>query len=467
MNISVKITAFCLLISASGVFAQAMDLSSAERIGLKNNFDLRVLRMEQRLIDESLKATRRDYFPSVALTYRHNNQVGVRDFDNGTDSMQISLVQPIFNGGRTKLSHDIAKINKRLSREDYRWAIQTMRFNIRKSYLDLQLTRAALLVSKRNLKNIRKIADRGERELRQGLISELDSREIRNELERRRLDHRKAIQNFEDKREDFAHLLRIAPEKLPELALLDLNKLQFRPLDTVSQKLEALSVRYSPELRKSRIGLAKSKKQYMITKYRYLPKVSIAGHYGKTGDEWPPRTTEWGFGLNFSFDFLSSSFSNITDSNYNSDQNERTVSNGGEFNLYDQPGWRKPHIRNSIELMKARRNFKDAIRNNKVHVRRSIREFRNREADLSRAEEALKIAILRLEIKAEKFQRKQITPDKFFEEELDLFNARLALLAQRTEFVLLANRLELRLGLALDSLGLVDLNGNHRPNLRN
>ncbi|MEQ9367278.1 MAG: TolC family protein, partial [Leptospirales bacterium] len=195
--------------------SMALGLADAERIALTNNFDLRVLNMERDIAEDAIDSRLRDFFPSLSFSYRRNRTIARRDFDNGNHSVQVSLSQPVFDGGRTQLAYEVSKIDARLARERITESKNQLRFQVRQQYLQLVQEKENIAIARAAYESARATLARATVEHRQGAITELDFQEIRTEFDRRGLELEQRTLAYENGRVDFAQLLRVAVD--PEL----------------------------------------------------------------------------------------------------------------------------------------------------------------------------------------------------------------------------------------------------------
>lgn len=432
-------------------------LSTAEQIAIKNNYELRALRMEGRLKEITINERLREFFPSLSVSYRRNRTIARRDFDNGQHSLQLSLSQPIYDGGRTLLAHEIARIDRRLARLGYYTALDNLRFKVRQAYLELQQQRANISVALAGRLSTENLLRKAEVERRLGDITELDLREIKNELGQRQLTYKNANDNYQDSLREFGILLGVPETQSVTTVPLDLYRLKIRDLLLSESALFRQALKSHEKLRESKINLARNRREYLITKYDYLPSIALTGHYGKTGDEWPPANTEWGMGISFTFKFLGNTLSNDLTSNRTHNGSNRGYTAGGQLNIFNDAGWQKPHLTNTIALMRARYRRKELIRQVRLDVRKLRRNLLDKKKELQLADEELAIRERRFLIELFRYHNGDLSVNKLFEEELLLIQARLNLIRQRKESALAVSQLEIGLGLRLDSLGLLNL----------
>lgn len=449
--------------SSPGEFDQEqliLGLKDAERIAETNNFDLRILNMERDIAEDAVDARVRDFFPSLSFSYRRNRTIAQRDFDNGNHSLQVSLSQPVFDGGRTQLAHEVSKIDARLARERIIESKNQLRFQVRQQYLQLVQEKENISIAQAAFDSASATLDRANVERRQGAITELDYQEIRTEFDRRNLELEQRTAAYDNGRVDFTTLLRVTvdPElKPPDVKGLDLFKVKVNEFELSTDELYNIAMNSRSDVRQSKIDVMRSRREYLITKYDWLPTVSLTGNYGKSGEEWPPTNTEWGVGINFTFRVFGNTIS--TDAQELRTQNEtgRGYSTSGQWNVYDNAAWQEPHKRNTIQLMQARDRKKQLADTVRVEVVRLRRAFYDRRREMELADRSLAVREQRFRIEKVRFRNGEISVSDYLESELELIQARLDLVAGRVNMILAANQTEIDLGLPIDSLKLVDV----------
>ena len=442
---------------ADGEQQRRLGLKEAEHIALKNNFELRMLRAERGINNENIKGRLRDRFPSVSVSYRQNRTVARRDFDQGRYSVQLSVSQPVYDGGRSKLAYEIAKIDAKMARSQYWQNYNQTRFSVRQAYLRLQQQRGNISVSRAGMESARALFSRSSMERKQGEITELDFREVENEFARRKLTLKQEEEAYGDALIDFRNLLRLPEGGTPEIKLLDLYNLEVKTIDVSPEELYNLAVKNRPDVKQSQIDLARSRREYLISKYSYLPNVSLTGNYGKTGEEWPPRTTEWGVGINFTFNFLGNTLRNDAQLQRSRENNSRGVSTSGSLDIFNNAAWRQPHMQNKIQLQRNKQSKADLIRDVKLQIERAHRGIRDRQRALKLSDEGLAIRELRNKVERKRMIMGELSLSEYLEEEIQLIQARLQLIQERVDFALAVNQLEMDLGLELDTLELLNL----------
>jgi outer membrane protein TolC len=450
--------ALFLLLPLTGVSSQTIGLQEAENLAIDNNFELKSLRMELRINNEAMKGKYRDFFPSVSFSYRHGRSIAERNLDNSNYSVQMSVTQPVYDSGRRELAYEISQITTRMSMEKYKTVRAQLQFKVRGAYLEIQKKRDFLSLSEKSLENSKLLLEKAEVEHRQGVITEIDYREIKNENEKRVLDLTKTEDDLRDAYNDFYFLLNIHDQFHPELRHLKLYNIEPTVPSVSVGDLIDVALKSRTDYREAQLAVDRETKEYLISKYSSLPQISITGSYGRSGEVWPPTNHEWGLGVNFSFDFLGNSVS--SDTTYNSSQNNQSkgYSTGGSLNLYDNPLWKQDRLQKALNLKKGQRGKKELNYQIESTIQRLYRDILQSQKNLKLADEITAIQERRHEIERRKFSLGEISLHDYFREELRLNENRLKLIQERVDYVLSINKLELEMGLDIDSLKFFDMN---------
>ncbi len=454
---------FCILTAVWAVFlpataypeAQPMTLQQAEQTAEENNFELRMLRAERKAASETENARFRDFFPSASVSYRQNRTVAQRDYDNGTYSVQVTLSQPIYDGGRTALAHEIAEIDVKMAGENFTVQRNRLRFQVRQGFLQLQQALDNITLARFNIKSAETMLSRAGIERSQGAITELDFRQIQNEHSRRLLEKRRQENQFKDAKIDFLFLLRMEPGSEVELSRLDLYSLAIDDLELDEETLYNAALLKRPDIRQARIDVEKARREHLITEYYYLPTVALTGRYGKTGDTWPPTTSEWGIGFNVTFNIFGSTLRTDAVDNRTRNETGRGLSQGGQLDIFNNPGYSAAALRNEIQLRRTRQKNEDLLFQMQNEVHRQMRDLREQKKDLELADEALAVREMRLELSRMKYRNGELSLQLLFDEEMKAMQARYQLVQQRVQSALAVGKLELGLGLELDELNLL------------
>lgn len=442
---------------ASEESAELLGLADAELLAERNSVQLRVLRGERVAAEEQLAARFRDFFPSLTLSYRRNRTVAPRNFDSGDHSVQVSLSQPLYDGGRSNLQYEVAQIDLRLAGERYQEARNQLRFQVREAYLQLIQDSENVRITETSLRSLETQLARVRVERRQGAATELDFQELETEYSRRRLELKQQRDSLGDSLVDFGMLLRLPDPGGARVKRLDLFEIKINDFSMSEEDLYQASLSSRPDVRQARIDLMRSRREYLLQKYDWLPTISLTGNYGRSGEEWPPSNTEWGVGVSVTLRVFGNTLSGDVTNNRSQNETSRGYSSSGSWNVYDNAGWREPMVRAELQLLQARERNHEVRMQAANEVHRLRRAFLDRRTELDIADRNLAIQERRFMIAERRFQNGEMSLQDYLEQELRMVQARLGLVQSRVQLVIAANQLELNLGLELDSQKLVEI----------
>lgn len=448
---------FLLFLVPLSIDAEVMNLEDAEGIAEENNTELKAIRREVSIANESVKSRFREFFPQVSVSYRQNRSVAKRDFDNGNHSVQLSITQPLYDGGRSSLSLEIAELDVRIASEKYQSLKRNLKLNVRQLYFKAQQALYQKNIAILSLRNTKDMLEKARVELSQDAISKIDFAELSNEYERRRLSLEAEEASFEDALTELALLLRIPRDSDIEIADINLDALRFAELEIDDASLLRLALQTKPEIRDARLAVFKNERQKKISERHYLPTVSLTGHYGKTGNQWPPKTAEYGVGISITLPLFGNTIRNDSQFNRSREDTSTAVSSGGSVDLFDNPGYAQAEMQSELSLYRSKIQERDIHERTILDIARFRREFLMKSNSIKLEKESIEIQETRLKIMMLQYQSGELTLHDYILEEIKWIQASFASIQHRAEILLFVNAFENSLGLGLDSLGLVSL----------
>ena len=432
-------------------------LKEIETIGIENNFNLKAIRSEMAIHNEIIKSKFRDFFPAAAVSYRNARNIAERDLDSGSQSIQLSITQPLYDSGRKHLNYEISRLNLRLTAEKYRSEKNRLRFSIRKSYMSIQQKREIIDLLRKNLLEAESLLKRSKNEYDLGIITEIDYLEINNEYRKRGLILKQNIAEHNDALNDLFFLLNKNQFRNAEIKRIDFNNIIFKDLNKSDEEIITIAEQNSIRIKEAKISEYREQKEYLISKYSYLPLISVTGHIGKNGEKWPLQNFEWGVGVNVSLNFFGNSISNTAAYRTSKNGASRGYSTDTSLNIYDNPSWKQSMRENELSLAKSRELNFETRHAVQTAIKRLLRSIKERETALKLAEEITVIQKRRVDIEKEKYLLGEISLHDYLREELNLNDSSLNLIRERADCILNINQLEMEMGIDLDSLHLYDI----------
>ncbi len=440
-----------------------LSIAEAEEIAERNSVELRLLRGEQAIAEEGVHSRWRDFFPQLALSYRRNRTVAQRNFDNGAHSVQLSVSQPVFDGGRSLLALEIARLDRRLNAEKYSQARATLRLQVRQDYFRILNDQENARIGRSSLESARRALNRAELELEQGAIPALDEQQLAVEFERRALELERSERSLQESERSLGRLLRTDHGQRLELFGLENFELRFPAPPPDGATLAELALENRSDVRQARIDALRAAREERIQRYDWLPTIALTGNLGRTGEEWPPRTTEWGVGVSFTFRAFGNTL--VTDAQENRSRGEtsRGYSSSATLNVYDNAGWRATRLRSQLDAMRSREQREQLITDVQAEIEKLRHDFLLRVREVELAERTLDVHGRRFQVDRLKYENGETALQDYLEQELRFVQAQLDAVRQRIDLALAANQLETALGLPLDSLGLVEIRLRSAP----
>ncbi len=430
-------------------------LQEAEQVVLENSVEMKTTRMEIESAGIKTRARIRDMLPSLNFSYNQNRSIANREYDTASYSTQVSISQPIYDGGRRYTAYEIATIDEKIARMQLATSHNELLLKTRQTYFELLIMLDQISLAKTNLNNVVFLKQQSEVENRQKSIPELEYREIQNEYQKRLLAVDNAITQYKYKLGEFAAMMRMSPEQVAGITPFDINKIELRKERILSLDLAAEMQNSNPELVKVRYQLLSARKQYLSTRYPWLPVVSVNASYGKSGNEWPPTQIQYGVGLSLSFKVFGNSVNTSLNKNSSNGGNTQGYSGQSSVGVYDDPQWSLQSLNDKIKLVKTDDQYRTAVRKIQNEAAKMAADFRQLLGEVAILEKTVEINENRFKVETERYRIGEITYNDLLIVEGRLQENRLSLMQKRAELVLLPSKLEVTMGVPVDSLALI------------
>ena len=276
-------------------FAQAADLAVAY------SADLRHARASQNLMEGAWKWGRRAYFPRFSLSVSENDRLQQISQDSFLKNYGINVDQFLFDGGRTRMSRNIEKMElelssskvDRMSSEIAEAAITAYR-NLLSSRAILEIKKTTLII----LEEQRKILNE---EVQLGLALPVDLANADINLADTKIGIYSLQLDLTELEKQFAEILGL--ESLPVLIeKVDIYRgSPLFPSEKLSTVATVLAREKNPDLVEARFSITKRKAEVKFISYSWIPTVRLAGNFGLSGQRYPLTRYNWSVGINIDF----------------------------------------------------------------------------------------------------------------------------------------------------------------------
>ncbi len=268
-------------LAVSAGSASAETLQEALALAYQTNPTLLAQRANQRALDESIPQARASYRPTVDVgigaSYTRTDVKGlpVTDVDNA--SLEVSLSQTLYSGGRIGHAVSAAEANVLAGRENLRSVEQQVLASVIQAYVGVQRDMQILQIRQDNLTVLRRQLDESNARFEVGEITRTDVAQSESRLASSQADLANAQAQLSVSRAAYAAVVGQAPTNLvtpPELPGVPTDFEQALDIGLVENP-SVVAADYTLQAAEARVAAAKS---------AYLPQAGLTASYGGSGD---------------------------------------------------------------------------------------------------------------------------------------------------------------------------------------
>ena len=272
-------------------FAEAADLAVAFSADLRHN------RASQSLLEGAWKWGLRAYFPRLGLSVSENDRLQEISQDSFMKNYGINLDQLLFDGGRTRMSRNLERMELNLSsskldrmESDIAESAVSAYRNVLSSRAILEIRKTALIV----LEEQRKILNE---EVQLGLALPVDLADADINLTNAKLDIFSQHLDLYEIEKQFAELLGL--EALPVLTeKVDIHRSIILP---DSATVAILAKERNPDLAEARYSVKQKQVELKYASNLWLPTLRLSGNIAFSGQHYPLTRYNWSVGINIDF----------------------------------------------------------------------------------------------------------------------------------------------------------------------
>ena len=257
-----------------------------------------------------------DFLPALNINFSQGESKNYNASDIRSKSLQLALSQKIFNGGKTKISYEMQKINA-----DYEYLNQCLNETsfikkIVESYFSLLVIERSLKTKSELLDNAKVQLEICKKEWELGLTLETDYLEYQISF----FNIEESVNQVQRQLKSILHNFKILlgideSEKVLVYGNQDSIILNEKEIEKYSDNIFNISKEKNIALKKSLYDLELLIKQYRYNNLIYFPQIFLESDLTFSGDTYPLTQPEYSLRLSFQFDklpLLSPSFSTNT-----------------------------------------------------------------------------------------------------------------------------------------------------------
>jgi outer membrane protein len=288
-----------------------LSLDEALKIAVSNSARLKEAEENVYSAMEEKKSARAGFFPkgTAEYQYTHLNEAPTTSFDLppelggapgdtigftvGSQEMyewNVTLTQPLFTGFALISQYKLKDLGVEAARTKREMAVIDLVRDVKKSYFNLLLVKAAVKVAEEAVKNLKSHVRDAEQYYKQGMIPY-------NDL----LKSKVALAHVVQQREKAYAGEKVATSALNTLLEFDINHntdikdvLSIPPVNYQLSNLLHEAVENRPELKLIQNAVKSLDQGMRLVKSAYYPKIAVAGYYEQTGDNLLATENDYG-----------------------------------------------------------------------------------------------------------------------------------------------------------------------------
>jgi len=442
---------------ADNVFTISLDITEAEKLGIENSPQIKVIGYQQQVKNLLVAENWRNYFPTVSVRWDRNTNIIQSTDDVRNHRLSLNVDQVVYDGGRRALALQTVLSDVALQKYDLRLALNDLRFRIRTAYYNLLSRKAQINVYENSAKRQTEQLYYANNELRLGETTEVQVLEVENRLNEIIVQEKTAMIGYSNQMEDFKILLRLPSETLVDLKGDILKSVNFRFEDMEEQELVAYAYKYRVEFDRAKAQELQTSAQHQYAKSYWIPNLSLGGYSAFRDADYPARQQEWGLNFKVSMLLGPNTFSDTSNYTARNEDTDRSLSSSTAMSFYDQLPYKRQIVSTGIAAYQARLSRKqldDIIKN---EVKKALANYQASWTAMKQADGNVALFEKRIKIKEHQVKLGEARRTELAENEIRFLEAKNAQIAAKVRYMTSISELEISTGLSLDSLKLLEI----------
>ncbi|MCE9598402.1 MAG: TolC family protein [Spirochaetia bacterium] len=328
-----------------------LDLDTAIRVGTTNHFALQAAENKQVVIRKLITERWRAYLPSAGISYSRTSTVQVGATDNLSNEIRLNIEQIIYDGGRRSLDLDLARIQQILAKDEFRITYNQIRLAIQRAYLQTLAAKGKVILNQKSMERARIQLHEARREETLGFTTRVQVLTVAARLREIELALSQARSGYRQSLHDLKLALNLDYETPIEVDGDLFYDFYLKPPETDLLHLIESGRRRRPEMAKAETNLQKLKKEREIAENAWIPRFSVGGYVGRTGNDLtkPPQQPNWGVNLKLTFPLQGSTGSLQSGASVIPDT-QRSNNDTAEVKIFDDIGYDRRVLESRIAL---------------------------------------------------------------------------------------------------------------------
>jgi outer membrane protein TolC len=448
-----------LLIAAASGEPMRIELETATALAEANSFELTRLMYGIRAEQRRYRLQLRDYLPQLSLSYADSKTVQYFGPDSRNISLSAAVEQPLYLGGRTRISREIQKSGLLLQQQGLENSRQSLRddcFTQFHRYL-IEEQKIILLEEARRLGEAQREIARVE--LQVGITREVDflETELRlTELEQRILAARAGLEEI-----DYALklLVGLEPDQAVEVVGAIDRDYEGLTLHGSPQTYTTIAMENNLSVAQARFQVAQSRARLRLSETTWVPNISVQASASISGDDYPLQDPGYSLDLilEFPYEWLpltaSVSVSNTTARQYGQTQSSSAP-------VAKDLGFLADRDIATLDLQAALEARSKLSRDLEFTIKRALKAHGWERANLQLLRETIELRERQLKILETEVEIGEAKRIDYVEAQNELLDRKLELLEAVLDLVLLERSFERLLGFEIGGLAQLEAAGS-------
>jgi outer membrane protein TolC len=425
-----------------------LDYDASLGIAINNNFELKAIQARKEVSRLTITEKLRDLFPTLGFSYLQTEEVNRRETDSREHKLTVSSDFVIYDGGQTRLSYDIAKLESVLARNDYNIALNNLIHQVRTSFFQVLQLKKSITIYQKTLVHGHMQLKFITREYELGEATKFDKLEIETKVKEIERNLEEAKDNYQAALNSFKLLLKVDYRQNVSVAGDIIDSFMIKPVNThfTAEQLIAMALKRRKEIESADVQHLINRKKYAMSQHYYYPKISLGMNYSLTDEDFFPREKEWGINLKVSTNIGGNSASINQAYNQDNNGNSKTYTNSEAVNVLDSISYKRAIVESQINYHSARVQKREIRQQISTEILTSYESLKNSWSMIDISEQQLELYEAQLTIERMKANLGDTRRYDLLEKEIDRAEAEIDYLDAVVKYLTAASALEISLG---------------------
>lgn len=334
----------------NGVSALRLSLAGAVDMGLKNNYDLKYNRIDQYIQSRIIRENWRLFFPTFAVDYGNSYNVIPYGEDSRLHTLKFRLSQPLYQGGRYYAYYKMSRLDARIKQRVHDILYNDIITSVHKQYFSALIQEEIVHIQERLVEQSRIQAEFSRKENQLGMLTTIDLAEIEAYAKTSELDLIKARHGLLEEHNKLKRLLYMDWQTDLVVDRSVISNISYFPFNKNLEELVYTAHEKRRDLLNMDLEKMKSRYNYNMNKYYYLPAVSLNLEYDLSGEKFYPFERSWNIGLQFDFLFKGTTLSSSGTYGKDLASDGKTLASSSSLSPFADIGYQRRYIQAEADL---------------------------------------------------------------------------------------------------------------------